>query len=92
MEFVLYTRHDCCLCEEMEPVVRKVSRELGARLTVVDVDADPRLGELYGTEVPVLFFGTKKIAKGRVTERELRDRVRRWSRRPGAIDSPSGRG
>lgn len=72
IELVLYTRRECCLCEEMKGVVAEASRSLPVRLTLVDVDSRPELAKEYGDEVPVLLLAGKKIAKYRADPRRLR--------------------
>ena len=75
-QITLYTREDCCLCEEMKEVVRKVASEFPLEIEEVDVDEGPDLKEKYGNEVPVLFINGRKAFKYRVTERGLKKRLR----------------
>ena len=75
-QITLYTRKDCCLCEEMKEVVRKVASEFPLEIEEVDVDEVPDLKEKYGNEVPVLFINGRKAFKYRTTERELKKRLR----------------
>ena len=42
----------------------------------MDVDGSPELREKYGEEVPVLFIDGRKAFKYRVTEMELKKRLR----------------
>jgi hypothetical protein len=49
-----------------------VLRETGAHLREVEIDADPRLRELYGDDIPVVFVGERKVAKHRVDAERLR--------------------
>ncbi|MFQ5533133.1 MAG: glutaredoxin family protein [Candidatus Methylomirabilales bacterium] len=72
---VLYTRLECCLCQEMKGLLDKVSREYPMDLAEVDIDEDPELRERFGQEVPVLFIEGRKAIKYRTTERELRKRL-----------------
>lgn len=76
-EITLYTRKDCCLCEEMKEVVRKVAGEFPLEVKELDVDSATDLQEKYGNEVPVLFIDGRKAFKYRVTERELKKRLKR---------------
>ncbi len=85
IELTLYTRADCELCREMESVVAREMVHFQARLTKIDVDADPQLQSRFGLEVPVLFVNSRKAFKYRCTARELRKRLsgeerRRWLR------------
>ncbi|MGE5318955.1 MAG: glutaredoxin family protein [Hyphomicrobiaceae bacterium] len=59
----LYTRTGCPLCEELAAEVRALIAGSGHRLAPVDVDADPRLKERFGWEVPLLFDGDTEICR-----------------------------
>ncbi len=72
----LYTRRDCCLCEEMKGVVRDVAEEVSLEVEEVDVDSEPDLREKFGGEVPVLFIDGRKAFKYRVAARELKKKLR----------------
>jgi glutaredoxin len=74
---ILYTRKDCCLCEEMKEVVRGVAESFILTLQELDIDSSPELQEKYGNEVPVLFINGRKAFKYRVTARELENRLRK---------------
>ena len=76
-EILLYTRKDCCLCEEMKEVIRKVAGEISFEMKEIDVDSAPDLQEKYGSEVPVLFINGRKAFKYRVTEGELKKRLQK---------------
>lgn len=76
-EITLYTRKDCCLCEEMKEVLRKVARKFSLEVKEIDVDSAPELQEQYDREVPVLFIDGRKAFKYRVTEAELKKRLGR---------------
>ena len=76
-QLTLYSRKDCCLCEEMKGVVRQVAGRLPLEIEEVDVDSAPDLQEKYGNEVPVLFINGRKAFKVRVTEKALKKRLRK---------------
>jgi len=82
-KLVLYSRADCCLCEEMKNAIRQVAAKVPLDLEEVDVDSSAQLKEQFGDEVPVLFIDGRKAFKYRVTARELARRVGRralWTR------------
>ncbi|MEW6301188.1 MAG: glutaredoxin family protein [Thermodesulfobacteriota bacterium] len=68
----LYTRPDCCLCEEMKATLLAVRREIPFALDQVDISDDPELVSRFGAEVPVLFVNGRKAFKYRVTISDLR--------------------
>lgn len=76
-EITLYTRRECCLCEEMKEVVRRVAGEFSLSVNETDVDTSDELRRLYGDEVPVLFINGRKAFKYRVTAADLKERLRR---------------
>jgi hypothetical protein len=76
-ELLLYTRKDCCLCEEMREVIRLVAAGTSLALHEIDVDSAPEIQEQYGSEVPVLFIDGRKAFKYSVTAQELQKRLLR---------------
>ena len=72
----IYTREGCGLCGEMKEVVREVKKEIPLEFDEVDVDSLPDLKEKFGDEVPVLFINGRKAFKYRLTETELRKKLR----------------
>jgi len=79
LDLTLYTRAGCHLCEEMKAALAPIAREFGARLSEVDVDQSDELRALYGNDVPVLFLGSRKAAKHRLDERQMRQQLERAS-------------
>jgi len=79
-ELVIYTRKDCCLCDEMKNVIYQVGAHTPLALEEIDVDRSPETQEKYGSEVPVLFINGRKAFKYRVTREELENKlkVRGW--------------
>ncbi len=80
LALTLYTRPGCHLCDEMKEVVRPVSRELGCLLEEVDIAGHSDLEARFGQEIPVLFVNGRKAFKYRVSDRDLRRRLRHDSR------------
>jgi hypothetical protein len=68
---ILYSRRDCCLCDEMKVVIAEVARAVPVELKVIDVDETAELSEKFGDEVPLLFIDGRKAFKYRVTKKEL---------------------
>jgi hypothetical protein len=76
-QLTLYTRKDCCLCDDMKEIIGRVAARMPLHLTEIDVDSAPKLRELFGSEVPVLCIGGRKAFKYSVTERDLQRRLSR---------------
>lgn len=61
IEFTLYVRHGCHLCEDMEQQLRALQDQVTFAFTQQDVDADPRLIQAYGHLIPVLIYGDETL-------------------------------
>ena len=72
----LYTRKDCCLCDEMKAAVAAAAKKIPVALEEIDVDTSAELAERYGSEVPVLFINGRKAFKYRVEAKELERRLK----------------
>jgi glutaredoxin len=83
-QLILYSRADCCLCEEMKETIRQVAAKIPLEMEEIDVDGSAELREDFGAEVPVLFINGRKAFKYRVKAKELARRLggrtfwRRW--------------
>jgi glutaredoxin len=76
-EIIIYSRKDCCLCEEMKAVISQVGRCHPLTMREIDIDTCGELQAQFGSEVPVLFINGRKAFKYRVTPSELAKRLRR---------------
>jgi len=74
-QLLLYSRKDCCLCDEMKNVIHRVAARVPLALDEIDVDSSPELAQQYGNDVPLLFVNGRKAFKYRVTEKELKRRL-----------------
>ncbi|MBI3301407.1 MAG: glutaredoxin family protein [Deltaproteobacteria bacterium] len=79
LTLTLYSRPDCCLCEEMKAVLTQVQRDIPFALEQIDISIDPELESRFGQEIPVLFVNGRKACKYRLTASELRRRLARES-------------
>lgn len=78
----LYSRSDCCLCEEMKAVLTQIQGEIPFALKQVDIAQDPVLESRFGQDIPVLLINGRKAFKYRVTASELRHRLFREQAAP----------
>jgi len=76
LEITLYTRPGCHLCEEAKNVIEPLLKEFGVRLREVNIDEDRDLTDRYGWDIPVVFVGTRKVAKHRVDLEQFRRNLR----------------
>lgn len=72
---MVYSRRDCCLCDEALEQIEAARGSAVFSLQVVDVDTDPVLAERYGHEVPVVEIDGRKAFKYRLTTRQLLRRL-----------------
>ena len=79
-KLTLYSRKDCCLCDEMKSVIADVALKIPIEVEVIDVDSADELREKFGAEVPVLFVAGRKAFKYRVTAKELEKLLNRNDR------------
>ena len=73
----LLGKPDCHLCHEMRRVVERVAADAGLALVERDIAEDPELADRYRLEIPVLLLAGEEVARHRVTEAALRERLRR---------------
>jgi glutaredoxin len=73
---VLYSRIDCCLCDEMKTVIRQVAERTPLAVQEIDIDSSADLKQKYGEEVPVLFINGRKAFKYRLTAKQLAARLK----------------
>jgi glutaredoxin len=79
-DVTIYTRADCHLCDEAKAAMAPLLREFSATLHEVDIDRDPLLRERYTNDVPVIFLGSRKVAKHRIHPAEFRSFLERTTR------------
>ena len=78
-KLTLYTRKDCCLCDEMKTVIHDVAETTAVELTEIDVDSSAELQEKFGDQVPLLFIDGRKAFKYRMSKRQLAKKLARFS-------------
>ena len=55
----------------MKLLVKHVGKSVDLAFDEIDISTDPELERLYGMEIPVLFVTGRKVAKYRISERDL---------------------
>ncbi len=63
LDVTLYSRPKCKLCDEARDAITPIVREFGSALREVNIDEDKELRELYTDDVPVIFLGSREIAR-----------------------------
>jgi glutaredoxin len=72
LEVILYTRPGCHLCEVAKAIILPLLKEFDATLREVNIDDDPQLMKRHGLDIPVVFIGTRKVAKHEVDPQQFR--------------------
>jgi hypothetical protein len=75
-EWTLLTRAGCHLCDQALRQIEPLVSKLGAQLRLVDVDSDLVLRQDYGLDVPVLFVGSREIARHQINPAGIRAALR----------------
>jgi glutaredoxin len=76
-KLTIYSRRDCCLCDEMKANIKAVAGKIAVDIEEIDVDSSAQLQEQFGSEVPVLFIDGRKAFKYRLTAASLEKKLRR---------------
>jgi glutaredoxin len=71
-EITLYTRKGCHLCDDAKATIGSLLAEFGATLREVDIDDNPLSRERYTNDVPVVFLGSRMLARHRLDGALLR--------------------
>jgi glutaredoxin len=77
----LYSKDDCCLCDEAKAILMKVREEIPFEFREIKLNDDEHLINEYGTKIPVVFINGRLAFKYHVYELELKDKLRREARR-----------
>ncbi|MEJ2086259.1 MAG: glutaredoxin family protein [Acidobacteriota bacterium] len=75
--YVLLSRQDCHLCEQMRTLLELELPKFGETFQVLDVDSRLEWRGRYGDVIPVLLRDGRAVAKLRLDRRGLRRIVRR---------------
>jgi glutaredoxin len=76
-DLTLYSRPGCHLCDAMKKQIAPLVSHFKANLREVNIDDDPILRQRYNEEVPVLFLGSRKVAKYSADIEQLRRQLER---------------
>jgi glutaredoxin len=71
----VYTKRDCCLCDEAIEAIERVRRDHVFALEKVDIASDPSLLDRHGERIPVVLVDGEEAFLYRVDEEGLRRMV-----------------
>ncbi len=70
-EVVIYSKPDCCLCEEAMEVLTRVQAAFPFVLRKIDILEDKALYNEFRDEIPVVYVDSRKAFKYRIEESKL---------------------
>jgi glutaredoxin len=70
-QVTLYTRRNCCLCDEAKAVIEAARSHAPFDYREFDIDLDPELVRRYNDEVPVIEINGVKAFKYKVDMQEF---------------------
>ncbi len=76
MRLTLYSKPGCHLCEDLRALLDEVQPEFGFALDEINIQEDESLFARYRYDIPVLLVDGREIARGRVDEGTLVDKLR----------------
>lgn len=68
LDITLYTRQNCCLCDEAKVLLFKHLADRLVHFVEVDVDSDDALRDRYGDVIPVIAIDGIERFRGRINE------------------------
>ena len=72
LDVTLYTRPGGHLCDLAKATMSPALSEFGASLREVNIDTDRQLRDMYNDDVPVIFLGSRQVAKHAVDAEQFR--------------------
>lgn len=67
----IYSKPDCCLCDEAKARLQQLQRRHGFKLQEVDITSEPQLFAEYHTRIPLIWVNGRLACKYRVDERAI---------------------
>jgi hypothetical protein len=71
-EWIVYSKPDCSLCDEMQWQLAQLLGERGRQVRVVDISDQPQLEATYGNKVPALVINGELVCVYRLRPERLR--------------------
>jgi glutaredoxin len=67
----IYSRPQCCLCDEVKRQLEKLRRRVDFDLEQINIDEHEELRRLYSDQVPVVMINGRKAFKYRLDPEEF---------------------
>lgn len=75
MEIVVYSKPDCCLCDQVKATLERLARRHSFTWREVNILEDPAAFGRFKDEIPVVFMDGKKAFKYHLDERDFLRRL-----------------
>lgn len=72
----IYSKPDCCLCDEAKARLQQLQRQYGFKLQEVDITSEPQLFAEYHTRIPLIWVNGQLACKYRVDEQAILRKMR----------------
>ncbi|WP_129730041.1 MULTISPECIES: glutaredoxin family protein [Bacillaceae] len=79
MKVVLYSKDECCLCDNAKAILRELQKEFSFQVEEVDIYKDDALLEKYQIMIPVVEIDGKEIQCGIIQKDVIRKRLTMFS-------------
>lgn len=80
LEFFIYGRKDCSLCDEMKQELAELLSDIDHSCHSIDVDSDPVLQQRYGARIPVLVHANRELAELKLDSARIRQYLTKLSK------------
>lgn len=77
MRVVLYSKNDCCLCENAKAILQELQEEFVFGIEEIDIYKDDRLLEKYHLMIPVVEIDGEEVEYGIIHKEVIRKRLLR---------------
>ncbi len=77
IDIVLYSKPDCCLCDEVKAQLARLKNNCSFELREVNILEDAQAYEQFKEEIPVIFINGRKAFKYHVDEKDFLKRMER---------------
>lgn len=75
MKVVLYSKEDCCLCDNAKAILQELQQEFSFQIEEVDIYKDDVLLEKYQIMIPVIEIDEEEVQCGIIQKDMIRKRL-----------------
>jgi len=75
VKVILYSKIDCCLCENAKAILQELQTELQFEIEEIDIYEDDRLLEKYQLMIPVVEVNGEEVEYGIIHKEVIRKRL-----------------